>query len=649
MSKKLIALFLLSVLACSFAPALAKHCSDSVLRARYASEIGKTVRDIQTVMIPMRDGVKLSTTIVFPMSNAKTFSTVIDRSPYGHQATELIADVFLLIGYVAVGQDMRGTCASEGNFTIWKSDSHDGYDTMAWIAAQSWSDQRIYQVGASADGVASYVMTKDMSPYLKAQTVLVATGAAHGTLYPGGAFRQGLLEAWLRGTVPNQAEALIREVRANERPGPWWDALNMTTSASNITFPTVHWAGWDDIFIDGQLEAFQRYQKESVPAVRGQSYLVVDPLGHCQAAANQYPKNLILGRITLPISLAFALFQGTLKDNVPQNANKVTFYVMGANDISAPGNYWTSLPDWPAYKPDPWFMAKGGALLTSPANGASAGNATYTFDPKNPVPTVGGNNLEIACGPLDQRSVEQGSRSDVLTFTSDEFKSAYYITGPVHARLFVSTTGVDTDFTAKFTDVYPDGSSHLLGDGIVRMRWRAGERGGYEPQLVTPNKIYEVNVSLLNTSYVFAPGHKLRVSISSSNYPRFHVNYNNGASVIEQENTTPVVVQNTLYLSPNYPSALYLPRVDPSQIPEMKFTSIRPSETRRKRKTSARSILKRSKLQRLRENHEDEETIPPSEMTICDVVAKRRHGSYEFFANLPSNSLYYDLMKECGF
>lgn len=170
------------------------------MRKRYAPQVGLTVGGSTIVNVPMRDGVKLSTSITFPLSQETKFSAVIDRSPYGHQATELIADVFLLIGYVAVGQDMRGTKESEGNFTMWKSDSHDGHDLIEWIVQQSWSNGKVYQVGASADGVAAFTLSKDMHPALKGQAILVATADAYTTIYPGGAFKKNLLEMWLSHT-----------------------------------------------------------------------------------------------------------------------------------------------------------------------------------------------------------------------------------------------------------------------------------------------------------------------------------------------------------------------------------------------------------------------------------------------------------------
>ncbi len=610
---------------CSTVAVDATLCKSSGLLQQYRSEIGITLRDIQTVMVTMRDGVQLSTTILFPLTPQSTYPAVIDRSPYGHHATELIADAFIFAGFVGIGQDMRGTCESQGNFTMWRKDSEDGYDTMAWIAAQPWSNKRIYQIGASADGVASFVMSKNMSPYLKGQAIVVATGAAYQTLYPGGAYRKNLLESWLEGTVPTQAKSLIEEVKRNERPGPWWNSLNMTASTGNVTFPIMSLAGWNDIFIDGNILGFDRYQKKAAPSAVGRSYLVVDPLGHCQAASKFYPKNLIMGRIVLPFQMAFDLFQNK---SMSQDPDHVTFYVMGANDIFAPGNYWTSLPDWPAYTPTPYYISSARTLSPVMPTSSVEAPMEYKFDPLNPVPTIGGVNLALPCGPLDQNSVEEGQRSDVLTFTTAAFTEALYITGPVNMVLYGSTSAADTDFTAKFTDVYPDGSSHLLGDGIVRMRWRAGELGGENPMLPKPHRAYRMEIQMLYTSYVFAPGHKLRVTVSSSNYPRFDVNYGNGLPV-HLQTTVPAITQiNRVFSGNEYPSAIILPVVKPSDIPERKFYAPNPTAL----KASASSAPA---------------PAAPSQ-SVCESIARRVSDPRLLVNKVMKNPLYIDAAKFCG-
>lgn len=243
--------------------------------------IPSVFKDIQ---LPMRDGTKLSTIAISPpFSSATKWPAVIDRSPYGHFATELLADIFLLFGFVSVEQDMRGSGKSDGNFSLWHSDANDGADTLAWITAQPWSDGRVFEIGASADGIAAEMMGMSHPKSLMGQFIIFATAEARDTFYPGGAYRQGLIDGWLHGTFgPSsdhpQWESLIAETKTNEAPGKWWDNVTMFPDEwQDITWPTVHWAGWFDIFLKGNLLAFEGVQKKAAPSARGKSYLFVDP------------------------------------------------------------------------------------------------------------------------------------------------------------------------------------------------------------------------------------------------------------------------------------------------------------------------------------------------------------------------------------
>lgn len=516
-------------------------------------------------MLPMRDGVQLHTFVDFPLvSEYQNLTAVMDRSPYGADALELIADIYLLFGFVGVRQDMRGTKQSQGNFSLWHTSANDSYDTMQWIGSQSWSSGKVFTVGASADGIAQFAAMIGEPQWLAGQFILVATATGRPTMFPGGAYRQALIEGWLSKTVPTQSAALIDEVKSNEAPGQWWYPLNDTNQYYKVKFPSVMWAGWYDIFLNGNLIGFDGYQKRADPAHRGLSHIVVDPLGHCQKSSKYFPDNLIAGRVALGAFLSIDMMLGLPP---AENAKAVTFYIMGADDdvLFNPGNYWTTLDDWPTFQPTAYYFQPDQSLSLSPPSDAIA-NTTYKFDPANPVPTIGGNNLLLECGPLDQSPAE--NRSDVLVFTTAPLASAVAVTGPLIAHLYVSSDQIDTDFTVKLTDVYGDGSSHLIQDGIIRMRWR-NDAVSAQPQLMTPGTVYGVDVSLWNTSYVFPAGHRIRVAISSSNYPRFSANPNNGLALNQ---TGPQnIALNTLYHSQQYPSHITLPVVDLSQMPESHF------------------------------------------------------------------------------
>jgi hypothetical protein len=538
---------------------------------------------VENFMLPMRDGVKLHTDVLVPLhleKPDKKFPTVMDRSPYGEFSTELVADIYLPFGAATVTQDFRGTQASEGNFTLWHKAANDTADTIAWIREQKWSDGRVYTVGASADGIASLLVPLDPSSNLSGQFVIWATANAYNTIYPGGAYRSGLIDGWLESTVPNQAPGLIKDVRKKEAAlDQWWLDVALSNHWDAITAPGVFWAGWYDIFLRGTLFAFNGYQHYTKPETAGKSFLVVDPLGHCQAAASNFHGDLIFGRVALPILLGIELFLGNLEPSPAEGVQAVTFYVMGPNYLFLPhrGNFWTSLPEWPKPTSTHFYLHADGIL--SKVRPIFGGSTTFLYDPDDVCPTIGGNNLKLACGPLDQRPLE--NRSDVLVFTTSPLEEDIALTGALNAHLFVSTANAnDTDWVVRLTDVYPKihgGGSHLIQDGIVRMRWR-NVFTNKDPQPITPGQIEKITMSLWNTSYVFNKGHRIRVSVTSSNSPRFSTNENLGLPLSMINNSHPskyIIAKNTLHFGNGVINASYieLPVVPLSALPIVNVTS----------------------------------------------------------------------------
>jgi predicted acyl esterase len=562
----------------------AKKCA-LPFRARHPSYGGRAPEVLTELMLPMRDGVKLHTIAVSPLfSSKKTWPAVIDRSPYGSFNTELLADLFLLFDFAAVSQDMRGCCQSEGNFTVWHEDTADGTDTVNWILQQPWSNGQVFQIGASADGIAAFELAKtadaNVRRALQGQFIIFATAEARRTFFPGAAYRENLIEGWLEGTVPLQADGIISSVRTHEAPGPWWDQVEIKGDEfAQITWPTVQWAGWSDIFLHGHLYSFDGFQKHSDASVKGHHYLVVDPLGHCQDGAKFFPHNLIAGRSLLPVLMGIELFKGNLKPGaVPEGVDHVTFYVMSMKDAApGEGNYWTTMPDWPTPKVTSWYLHGDLSLSTTKPVAPSAAaspppaSTTYVYDPSDPTPAIGGNNLlrPLQCGPLDQRKVE--ARDDTVVFTTAPLPDAVAATGPLDAELFVSTAaGVnDTDFAVKLTCVSPDGTSQLVQDGIQRMRWRISP-SQTTPEPMEAGTVYKIRVSLWNTSFVFPKGHRIRVVVSSANAPRFEPNPNTGTPLSSDKKTGGAfkVAHNTIHHSAAYPSAMKLPVVPLSALPK---------------------------------------------------------------------------------
>lgn len=308
----------------------------------------------------------------------------------------------------------------------------------------------------------------------------------------------------------------------------------------------------------------------------------MDPLGHCQDAASFFPHDTLFGRVLLPFLMALDLLADDSVTNrtwpaVPEGVNNVTLYVMGANEPGAPGQYWTTLPDFPTPVSTPYYLQPGGGLATTLPPAGGAGAATIVYDPANPVPTMGGDNLEVKpCGPVDQRPLE--GRDDVLLFTTAPLDAPLALTGEVTATLYVSSNVTDTDFVVKLTDVYPAssgnpslaGASVLISDGIARMRWRLfPATADPNPMSGNPSDVYQVNLTLWHTSYIVPAGHSLRVHVTSSNWPRFYPNPNTAVPMLNvSSNGLNLTAANTVHLSPQYPSAVVLPVVDAtSQLP----------------------------------------------------------------------------------
>jgi len=531
------------------------------------------------VMLPMRDGVKLHTVVHFPRGSRRKdgnkFPTVIDRSPYGYGGMEWVTDLFIPFGFVAVGQDMRGTEQSEGNFTMYQLDAIDARDLGDWIVSQEWSDGRIFTIGASADGLASFQVPMTNPPWLKGQYIIWAPASMYGTIFPDGAYKQKTAEDWLRGlTMPNPevVEQNIQFVHENEAKTVVWDNIAMNPRKYGyVDYPNAFWAGWWDLFLKETLAAFDGYNTLSAEPWRGKTKITIDPCGHCVEASAFYTENAVQGRTGLVIAQMFEVMGITPKHSRKAIKN-VSFYVMSSNDEAGKqaGQYWTTLDSFPVPQMVDYFLNADKSL--TPKNAATDALFSYKSDPNNPVPTAGGANLpdsiggSIPCGPLDQSEVDK--RDDVVLFNTEVLSSELALSGTILAKLFVSSDMIDTDFMVRISDVYPTGEVRLLQDSAVRMRWRDAT---LTPVYMEKGNIYEITVNLWNTSYVVAPGHALRVAVQSSNYPRFSVNGNNGVLLADPSYPGSLnVATNTIFVGAKYPSRVILPVVDKkSQMPEI--------------------------------------------------------------------------------
>jgi len=511
-----------------------------------------------TNMVEMRDGIKLATDIYLPRNHNQPHGVILIRTPYDKNGSVITGTNFANAGWPTVIQDMRGRFSSEGIDTVFRNSHTDGPDTLEWIANQSWSNGKIATLGGSALGLTQYYMAGANPPALKCQFIQVATPNLfkHG-ITQGGQFRKSLVELWLE----NQGSLFVLQdyFEHENYTLDYWTNVSLDDNWQDINVPAIHIGGWYDCFAQGIIDGFMGYQYKGGPGAKGQSKLIMGPWTHSSGRHQgelTYPENAI-------DNFSFNMFEDMVIqytmdgpkdfDNWPT----VIYYVMGDIDnISAPGNEWRTADDWPIpYSEMDLFFHENGLLDIEQSGNINP--ISFTYNPQDYVPTLGGQNLNIQRGPYDQRPVED--REDVIIFTSSILDEPIEATGPITARLFVSSDCPDTDFTVKLTDVYPDGRSMLITDGILRMR----NRNGFDHwEFMEPDEIYEITVDLWSTSYIWNKDHQIRVAISSSNFPRFLNNPNTNDSI--SKNSTYNIAHNKLYIENEYPSCIILPYVDRS-------------------------------------------------------------------------------------
>jgi predicted acyl esterase len=470
-------------------------------------------------MVTMRDGVKLATTAYLPPGDGP-FPVILTRTPYGKDTMygPRAHKQFLDNGYARVVQDVRGKFKSEGKYGAWTNDIEDGYDTIEWIAKQPWSNGKVGMYGPSAMGITQNLAALANPPHLVAAFVQVAPSSTFRySSYPGGLFLKNLNEEWLRqqGVPPADVpRPIIREYDEEAR------SHDLRAQAAHVNIPMYNVGGWYDIFLQGSIDSFLALQTGGGPKARGNQKLMMGGFGHRAFAGDiKFPAeagNLNGGD---PIRWFDYWIKGV--DNGIMKEPAVRYYVMGDTlDKAAPGNVWRTAASWPPQSTATSYYLTSSHTLAA-AKPAGKEKLSYVYDPKDPTPTVGGNNLMMDAGPMDQRKLS--GRADVLKFQTEALKAPLEITGPVIADLAVSTDAEDTDFIVKLVDVYPNGYEALVLDEGSRLRYWVEKKG---PARAQKNKVYDVKVDLWSTALVFNTGHKIEVLVQSANAPRFEPHSN---------------------------------------------------------------------------------------------------------------------------
>jgi putative CocE/NonD family hydrolase len=541
---------------------------------------------------------------------------LLTRTPYDKSALSGLANGFdplraARAGYAVVVQDVRGRWASEGDFYAFVNEAADGYDAVEWCAAQPWSTGKVGMFGGSYVGLTQWQAALARPPHLAAIVPVVTAADYHdGWVYQGGAFELGFNLSWTLNTLAtntlwrrreqnpdfaaaweaNAAAADAMRCRLRDLPlkdfaplklddaaryyfdwldhpsyDEYWQGLDVSARHEQIAVPALNVGGWYDIFLGGTLQNYVGMRaKGATEEARNGQRLIVGPWAHGPFAnpvgEADFGRRSTKGDADLD-GVFLKFYDRWLKGIVDgEDQPPVRIFVMGEN-------VWRSENEWPLARARyvPYFLRGEGKANSLRGDGALSLDRPgveepdhFLYDPRDPVPTRGG---PLCChvpvlpiGAYDQRAVED--RPDVLVYSTPPLERDVEVTGPVSVTVFAASSAPDTDFTGKLVDVAPDGYARNLTEGIIRARYRASRE---RPTLLEPGGIYEYRIDLWATSNLFKAGHRIRLEISSSNFPRFDRNPNSGARLGRDVELRPAL--QTIFHDVERPSRVVLPIV----------------------------------------------------------------------------------------
>ncbi len=539
------------------------------------------------VSVPMRDGINLAADIFLPRGTGR-WPAVLIRTPYNRKLQAMLSyRFFRRRGYAVVIEDVRGRYASQGVLGTTQQEGPDGVATINWIAQQPWSDGRVVMAGSSYLGIADWWAAVQQDPHLVAISPMCSGDDEYTDRFysSGGALQIAHRLSWLAENLTPASEVrrlfstyvghipLVsadvaatgvvlpawRAALAHPADDAYWKALSIREKLSQISIPVLSFGGWFDEYVESDLDAFSRLAKQHKTVETW-----IGPWSH--NPATKFPSVDFGMQANLPIRSKQAdWFDRWTKGSpvgsgIKPGSALLHIFVMGPN-------IWREEHEWPLARMrlTPLYLNSSGHANSLSGDGAlqwqpvrKAPSDQFTYDPKNPVPTNGGaiccDPLLLPPGPLDQSAVEK--RPDVLVYTSAPLSSDIEITGPIRVVLYVSTSVNDTDFTAKLVDVEPDGRPLLVADGMERLRYRLSLS---KPVFVKKNQPYQVSIDAGVTSYVFSGGHRIRLEVSSSNFPRFDRNMNSVRPIAYETRFTKA--RQTILHARGYPSEILLPLI----------------------------------------------------------------------------------------
>ncbi len=516
------------------------------------------------VMIPMRDGKKLSAYLYFP--EGKGPWPVIYEQRYadlrGVETRKSFAKL-AVPGYVVCVENFRGAYQSEGTWVGYRAlgwgDLKDGYDTVEWLAKQEWSTGKVGTLGSSQAGFAQNFLAVTRPPHLVCQ-YMIDTGLSlyHEGYRIGGATRpirfKGM-DAVCRDPKDNQR--LMQEWFAHPTYDDYWAAEDCTKHFGKMNVPCFTVGSWFDFMCVGSVDSYVGRQHKGGPASRGKQQLLIGPWLHGRVKDTNKTNEM-----TFPENAKFDLDAHAIKwfdhylkgiDNGVEREPTVRYYAMGAvGEKDTPGNEWRTAKDWPIpATATPFYLHPEGKLNTAAPTEETA-STTFLADPLNPAKIPG----PPFPGAKDARDFEK--QAEVRTFTTDVLAAPVEWTGNVKAEFWVSSTAKDTDFIVRVCDVYPDGRSMLIADYIRRARYR----DGYEKEvMMEAGKIYKVAFDVGWMSQVFNKGHRIRVTVASTGAPFYETNPNTGEPLTIEPPANTVVAKNTVYFDKKNASRVIAPVV----------------------------------------------------------------------------------------
>ena len=545
----------------------------------YDGEFPASVKARYHQSVEMRDGVALTTDIYLPDSEGE-YPTLLVRDIYSNGSTAVrqrYAKFATSNGYAFVFQSARGRYDSEGRWYPYFQEINDGDDTLTWIAKQPWSNGKVGMFGTSYLASVQWLAALNRNPALVAIAPAMSPGNYYRDVaYPGGAFSLLSRARWGVGLVGSRtnmafpvdwiggidhlplitlAESVGYNVRHFqdwlEHPSydAYWKPLNLEGRASEMAVPALNFGGWYDVFLRSTIGSYKTMTEEAATesARRGQR-MIIGPWPHGWNASRQ-TGDLDFGEDSLiPVDeILLEWFDYWMKDGPAPDGAPIRLFVMGEN-------VWREETEWPLARTDyrPLYLHADGSMRSESPSARSA-SRKYRYDPADPVPTLGGNIMEPKLrGPYDQAPLDD--RTDVLRFMTEPVSEATEITGPITAEIYASSSAPDTDFMAKLIVVKPNGMAFNLVDGVIRARYR----NGFEtPELIEPGEVYQYSIDMWATSYLLSPGDRLRVDITSSNFPRLARNLNTGAPFAMTSEMA--VADQVIHMNRRYPSHIVLP------------------------------------------------------------------------------------------